>query len=341
MDRRFFIALLGSGLLAPKTLRGDHHVISADPLEVEFDLGSLEGTYTSLEDFYVRNHFAAPAIVESPTLRIEGEVEKPLTLTRDDLSRFGARNLAAVLECAGNRVGSTGLVSNGAWTGFSLKEIVTNARPTSAAAHVYLFGRDGYKRSVPLEQVLTDGVLATHLNSRPLTLRHGAPWRALLAGWYGMDSVKWLERIVLAAAPLPPEGGTYQQSRQAASGELERQPLPRIQVKSVITEPQQGAVLQRGKLEVRGLAWSGTGKIASVEFTTDAGGRWKTANLLPGSDFGWTAWNGSLELSQSGPVEFVSRAIDSLGHAQPAERDPTRLDGYTNNWYHHVHCVVV
>ena len=44
MDRRFFITLLGSGLLAPNTLQGDHHVISADPLEVEFDLGSLQGT---------------------------------------------------------------------------------------------------------------------------------------------------------------------------------------------------------------------------------------------------------------------------------------------------------
>ena len=109
------------------------------------------------------------------------------------------------------------------------------------------FGRDGYKRSVPLERALADGILATHLNSRPLTLHHGAPWRAVLPGWYGMDSVKWLERIVVAAAALPPEGGTYQQSRQTSSGELDRQPLPRVQVKSVITDPQQGAVLQARK----------------------------------------------------------------------------------------------
>src|SRR5208282_2274235 len=112
-----------------------------------------------------------------------GEIEKPVSLTAVELAGLSERKFAAVLECAGNRVGSTGLVSNGAWAGWPLKDILTMARPTAKAAYLHLFGRDGYKRSVPLERALADGILATHLNSRPLTLQHGPPWRALFPGW--------------------------------------------------------------------------------------------------------------------------------------------------------------
>jgi len=46
-------------------------------------------------------------------------------------------------------------------------------------------------------------------------------------------------------------------------------------------------------------------------------------------------------LTQRGAVELVARAKDTKGMTQPPERDSTRLDGYTNNWYHRVRCVVV
>jgi sulfane dehydrogenase subunit SoxC len=156
-----------------------------------------------------------------------------------------------------------------------------------------------------------------------------------------MDSVKWLGRIVAARDPLPPERGTYQESRQTASGEVERQPLPRIQVKSVIVDPRERTVLRRGKVEIRGLAWTGSGKIESVEVSPDTGNTWRAATLGLGSDFEWVIWKAFAELTQPGAVEFVVRARDAQGQVQPAERDPTRLDGYSNNWYHRVRCVVV
>jgi sulfite oxidase len=341
VDRRCFMTLLSSGLLVPRMLKAEHHVISADPLEVEFDLSSLRGRYTSVEDFYVRNHFATPAGMEAATLKIEGEVEKPREFGPPDLAMLRERRFGAVLECAGNRVGATGLISNGAWSGWALKDVLMMARPARATAHLHFFGRDGYRRSVSWERALADGILVTRLNSRPLTLRHGAPWRALLPGWYGMDSVKWLERIVVAAAPLPSEGGAYQQTRQTLSGELDRQLLPRVQVKSVIVDPGQGAVLRRGRAEIRGLAWSGAGKIDSVEVSADAGGTWRTATLDSGTDLEWVVWRVSLEVTQRGAVELVARAKDAQGQLQPAERDPARLDGYANNWYHRVRCVAV
>jgi len=238
-------------------------------------------------------------------------------------------------------VGATGLVSNGAWTGWAFKDILTLARPNAAAGHLHLHGRDGYKRSVPLDRAMADALLVTQLNSRPLTLAHGAPWRVLLPGWYGMDSVKWLERIVVASAPLPNEGGTYQQSRQTGSGEIEREPLPRVRVKSAILNPRPGSVLRKGKTEIRGLAWTGAGTIASVDVSADGGRTWQPALLDSAGALEWVIWKTSVELTEAGTVEFVSRAKDTEGQVQPAERDASRLDGYTNSWYHRVRCTVV
>lgn len=341
MNRRNAMTLLGSALLLARMARAEHRVISMDPLEMEFELWSLRGQYTSVEDFYVRNHVVSPAVPQAATLRIEGEVEVPRQLTGADLAKLKERKFGAVLECAGNRVGSTGLVSNGAWTGWALNDVLTLAHPTAAAAHVHFYGRDGYKRSVPLDRAIAEGFLVTQLDSRPLTLPHGAPWRALLPGWYGMDSVKWLERIVIATAPLPSEGGTYQQSRQTTAGEIEREPLPRVRVKSVILNPRPGSVLRKGNTEIRGLAWTGAGRIDSVELSADAGRSWQTASVVSAAALEWVIWKASVQLTEVGQVEFVSRAKDSEGQVQPAERDTSRLDGYANNWYHRVRCTVV
>jgi DMSO/TMAO reductase YedYZ molybdopterin-dependent catalytic subunit len=341
MNRRNFLTLISSGLLVPEMLTAEHHVISADPLEVEFDLNSLRGRHTPVEDFYVRNHHDAPEDTAQTTLRIEGEVELARDVAAADLASLPKREVGAVLECAGNGVGSSGLISNGVWTGWSLRDVLTLVHPTARGAHLHLLGRDGYERSVPIARAITDGMLVTHLNGRPLTRQHGAPWRALVPGWFGMDSVKWLERIVATRDPLPPVGNTYQEIRRTPSGELERQPLPRLPVKSVIIDPLTGAVLRRGAVEIRGLAWSGTGKIASVEVSADGGHTWHGAELQPGRDFEWWLWNTTLEFAQPRAVELVARARDAEGSQQPAERDPSRLDGYANNWYHRVRCVVV
>jgi sulfane dehydrogenase subunit SoxC len=93
-------------------------------------------------------------------------------------------------------------------------------------------------------------------------------------------------------------------------------------------------------VEIRGLAWTGSGKVDSVEVSADAGNTWGAAALGLCSDLEWVVWKAFAELTQSSAVEFVVRARDDQGQVQPAERDPARLDGYTNNWYHRVRCVV-
>jgi hypothetical protein len=156
-----------------------------------------------------------------------------------------------------------------------------------------------------------------------------------------MDSVKWLERIVVAKAPPPPQSGTYLESKRGPTGEIVQKSLPRIQVKSVIIAPAEGAVLRRGRVEIRGLAWSGTGRVSSVQVSVDGGSTWQAAALDPGAEFEWTLWNLSAKLTQPGALELVARAKDASGSVQPSQRDPDRLDGYVDNCYHRVRCALV
>lgn len=321
-------------------IRADHHVISVDPLQVAIDLGPSASRYTTTEDFYVRNHNEIPEDQQASIL-IEGDVAKPQCLQPGDLGKLKTIQLGAVLECAGNPVGASGLISNGLWQGWSLKEILELAGPVAASPFLHLFGRDGYARSVPIERAYSDAMLVTDLNGRRLPKKHGGPWRVLFPGWYGMDSVKWLERMVVSASALPSPGNAYLEARKTATDNPDWKSLPRLQVKSIITFPISKSVVPRGIVQIEGLAWSGEGSVVKVEVSGDGGSQWRSAILNPNGRYEWSPWRVSLQMAQTGVVELVCRATDSQGHSQPERRDPVRLDSYANNWYHRVQCIVV
>jgi DMSO/TMAO reductase YedYZ molybdopterin-dependent catalytic subunit len=339
--REFILSTAGALLASAGRLRADHHVLSADPLVVAFDLTSLQGRYTAVEDFYVRNHFEAPEAPASAVLSLEGEVERPQQLYLKDFESLAQTEVGAVLECAGDPVTTASLVSDGVWRGWSLGDILSKAGPKPVGGYLHLFGRDGFSRSVPAGRALDAGLLVTSLNGRPLTRNHGAPWRVLFPGWYGMDSVKWVERIVVAPGPLPPVGNTYLEMRKDTAGNLQSQPLPPIQVKSVITEPVSGAVLRRGRVQVRGLAWSGCGRVSAVQLSADGATSWQAARLDEGNRYDWVRWSVTLALNSTGVVELMSKATDSAGNSQPLRRQPQRVDRYAYNVCDRIRCVVV
>jgi DMSO/TMAO reductase YedYZ molybdopterin-dependent catalytic subunit len=343
MDRRRFMLATGAMLLAPsQNLLADHHVISATPLIVESDLWPSAGRYTRVEDFYVRNHFQVPDTAATSLLTIEGEVDKPGPFTLDNFQAIRVQELGAVLECAGQPVSPRSLVSDGVWQGRPLGDILSLAGPKAAGTYLHLFGQDGFSRSVPFERAMNEGYLVSGLNGRPLARNHGAPWRALFPGSYGMDSVKWLKKIVVADAPLRATDNTYLKITTQSSGDVKVEPLPKIQVKSVITAPGDGAVLQRGKVEMKGLAWSGSSKISQVDVSADEGASWRAATLDSAeSNYDWAMWQVALLLVQPGAVNLTARAKDAAGNTQPASRDARRVDLYAYNVCHRIRCVVV
>src|SRR5262249_37248653 len=155
-------------------------------------------------------------------LTVEGAVDRPLSLTLNDLQRMKEATLTATLECAGNsrvflvpRVPGVpwelGAVSNAEWGGVPLAAILEKAGVQNKAVEVVLEGADTgevkdppttpgvipYARSLPLEKARKPEVLlAWKMNGAELTPAHGYPLRAVVAGWYGMASVKWLTRLV-------------------------------------------------------------------------------------------------------------------------------------------------
>ena len=194
-----------------------------------------------------------------------------------------------------------------------------------------------YARSLPLEKALDPGtVVAYEMNGEPLEPRHGYPLRLIVPGWYAMASVKWLKGIQAVAEPFE---GFFQKRRYVYIGEGETgqgslEPVSTLRVKSIVTRPRHGEVVQAGTYTVRGFAWSGEGEIAGVEVSTSGGRNWERAELEGASTPGaWRQWSFQWRVSRPGHFILMPRATDSAGNTQP-DRIPWNFRGYANNSIH-------
>ena len=108
-----------------------------------------------------------------------------------------------------------------------------------------------------------------------------------------------------------------------------------MEAKSVITFPSGGQRLAApGFYEISGLAWSGSGKVARVEVTTDGGASWRDAALqepimskcLTRFRAPWN-WDG-------GPATLASRATDETGYVQPTREALLKVRD-VRSYYHY------
>lgn len=71
-----------------------------------------------------------------------------------------------------------------------------------------LQGQDGYRTTLPLDDLLADDVLiADELDGRPLDIAHGAPLRLVAPRHYGYKSLKHLSAIELRTSARPVKHG--------------------------------------------------------------------------------------------------------------------------------------
>jgi DMSO/TMAO reductase YedYZ molybdopterin-dependent catalytic subunit len=344
VTRRQLLSLSGAGLFIRSALA------QPNTQNLSYPLRAVQGSITAPNLFFVRDHFSEPDIsLEAWKLRIEGRVEHPYDLTFSDLVELPSKKVEAVLECAGNLANGSA-VGNGLWEGVSISSLLSPARPASGAVFLMLEGADSgrllqdrpqlpYSQLVPLQKCMDESSLvAFKLNDLLLPKRNGFPARALLPGWYGMDSVKWLRRIVVMNAQ-DEQQSAFQQSgmnrlynRVAnVQGDTRIMRLSSVQVKSVVAWPSDGLKLPAGQHLVWGFAWSGTDPIRAVSFTTDGGKAWQPAKLdSQSSPYSWVRWNYSWNAT-AGDYVLMSRASDAAGRQQPIERDHTRKDAYELN----------
>jgi DMSO/TMAO reductase YedYZ molybdopterin-dependent catalytic subunit len=310
---------------------------------------------TPADELFVRNHFDEPTLLlRSWKLRVEGHVARPLDLTFSDLLEMPPTKLEAVLECAGNGEAGNG-IGVGIWQGASIRQVLRDAG-ADPSGDVLLEGFDegqllrdrlhtAYQRIVPQTKCRApESILVYQRNGHFLPRRNGFPVRALFPGWYGMDSVKWLRRIVVLGRdetpPLYRQSGMQQLYSRLRKGSDPHR-IDSIAVKSMIAYPRDGAKLAAARYQVEGYAWTGGRSVRQVEVSVDGGKSWRPAKLGPAPNrFTWLKWSSEWD---AGPGEHVllSRAQDSDGNVQPLTRDPGRLDNYELNWCAPVRCTVI
>ncbi|RMF44353.1 MAG: hypothetical protein D6753_02825 [Planctomycetota bacterium] len=341
---------------------------TTEPRNAEPRLSDLIRSWiTPTKYFYVRSHAPNPEIDPGRfRLHVDGMVHKSLELSLDDLRRYPQRTITATLTCAGNRraefnqqapVGGVqwqaGAIGNATWTGVALADVLQDAGVDDAARHVWMEGLDAvphdggtipFGASVPIEKVRVLGddvgaLLVTHMNGHPLPVDHGYPLRAIVPGYIGARSVKWLGRITLSDRPSTNHyvATAYKiVTDTAALDWSESGPIYRYPINAAIAIPEPDAVLPPGKVEVAGYALP-TGRadarIRRVWVSADGGKSW-TAAELSGDDlpYCWKLWRAEVQVTPD-TTELIVRASDSSGGFMPA-RVPWNAKGYLQNaWY--------
>ena len=338
-------ALLGPLALAPLwgrfPLPAAQRTVEAGNREAKFS--SFRTLLTPNAEFFVRNHFAPPRLSETFNLQFGGSVRSPFEITYAEIARLPARKLTVTIECAGNRLGG---VSTAVWEGVPLATLLERAGLRPGVQCIRLVGADqgveeshpptSFARSIPIEKALhPDTVVAFRMNGAPLPVEHGYPCRAVVPGWYGMDSVKWLTRI--EALDRPDTDFFMTQRYVAIRTGSDRRPVTRMLVKSLIIEPLSGTAVPPGQVTIRGVAWAGENRIAQVEVSADLGKSWSPATFdkeVP--PYTWVLWSYAWNAQAPGRHIIVARATDDQGNSQPPLRDTSRADSYELNSYHSV-----
>jgi DMSO/TMAO reductase YedYZ molybdopterin-dependent catalytic subunit len=315
-------------------------------LDLEMPMEFLNSWITPVPHFFVRNHMHEPSTFDATEWRLSvtGEVEKPLTLNLADLGKIESHTVINTLECAGNGRAfhhpsvpgiqwQRGAVGTARFSGPRLRDLLQRAGVKTAGKHVMFRGLDEvpgkvppFIRSIPIEKAMdSDTLVATHMNGVPLNKHHGFPARALVPGWIGAASCKWLTEIKILDQEFDGNfmkpGYRFPNQPVAPGGSVnpdDTHPVTGLNVKSVIASPADDFKVKRGVVPIRGAAWAGEADTAKVEISTDSGATWSPARLATEhAKYAWRLWNYSWEATKSGDYTILSRATDTQGRSQP------------------------
>ena len=329
---------------------GEDNVNPALAINSKAPLNKLVGTITPSDLHYERSHSGVPSIdPKNYRLLIHGMVDAPLILTLSDLMAMPSVSRIHFVECTGNgwenwksanpnlTVQNThGLSSTSEWTGVPLAFILELVKKQRGSTWMLAEGGDGagVDRSIPLTgEIVNDAIIAFGQNGEPLRPSNGYPIRLLMPGFEGNLNIKWLRRLKFGDRPWMTRWETDRYTQLLADGKAWQFQL-RMETNSVITYPSGTMQIRQGYQRISGLAWSGHGKISTVEVSTDGAQTWKRAQLngpvqskaQTRFEMDW-AWDGK-------PTKIVSRSIDEKGNVQPTRAQLIKVMG-TNALFHY------
>ncbi|MGE5893914.1 MAG: molybdopterin-dependent oxidoreductase [bacterium] len=321
LSRRDFFKRAGAGAvglgLGGALLDGIYHYAEAVTEEEKHAL-LMKGTVnfmgftakeiTPNDEFYITTYSdTVPAIDPGKfTLRVEGLVEKPYTITLKELEALKDKTEFVTLQCIGNPVGGDS-IGNALWDGVTLKKIIDRAVPKKGIVKTVFHAEDGYSDSIPYSLSLTDDVfLAYRMNGEPLPRKHGYPLRTIVPGIYGMKNVKWLSKIELVSYDFK----GYWEKKGWSDDAI-------IPIKSQILMPMEGNTIPPGSYVIGGVAFAGRYGISKVQISLDNRRTWRDAALKPPlSKWSWSLWSYDWKPSKAGEYTITVRGIDREGKVQ-------------------------
>lgn len=293
-------------------------------------LQELDGIITPNGLFYERHHAGVPEINPAEhRLMLHGLTETALIFTMDEIRQFPAVSRVHFMECSGNPSflppwGKTaaevsGLVSCAEWTGVTLKTLLDEAGLKPEAKWIIAEGADGaaMTRSIPIEKCLDDVMVVYSQNGERLRPEQGYPLRLFVPGYEGNTHIKWLRRLHVSDVAAYSREETAKYTDLMADGKARKFSFV-MECKSLVTYPSGTQKLTRkGLHEMRGIAWSGHGKITRVDVSVDGGNNWTQAKLQePVLTKALTAFRAAFEWNGQ-ELMIMSRAIDETGYVQP------------------------
>jgi len=305
-------------------------------------LDKMVGNLTASGLHFERHHGGTPTIdPANHSLVVHGMVSTPKKFTMADLKRFPSVTRKHFIECSGNGLtewnkptlktvqGTHGLLSTSEWTGVQFATIAREVGLKDGSSWVLAEGADAavMTRSIPIEKMLKDALLVYGQNGEAIRPEQGYPLRLLLPGYEGNTHIKWLRRLEVSDKPFMTREETSKYTDLLANGKA-RQFSMEMEAKSVVTFPSGEMKLPGpGFYNVSGLAWSGRGRVQSVDVSVDGGQSWRPAQLNVTPDpvctvrfsYPWM-WDGKAAILQS-------RCTDETGYIQPTLKQLIAIRG--------------
>ena len=342
------------------------------PWNMEAQAHLLDDAVTPEDRFFIRNNGKVPENIDPSkwTLVIDGEgVQAPKTYALSDLkNNFEVHTYQLTLECGGNgrsefnppakgnqwTIGAVGCAS---WSGVRLGDVLADVGLKDSAKYIGYYAADTHlsgdaskaviSRGIPLDKANQDEtLLAFKMNGKDIPLVHGYPLRLVAGGWPASASGKWINRLSIRdkvhdgpkmggqsyrvpCEPVPP--GSKVEDKDMCI--IESMP-----VKSLITRPKSGAVINEGDtLTIGGHAWAGELEVKELHYSIDFGATWRRASLeAPVNRLAWQNWKAQVNFPEKGYYEVWARAVDAQGKRQPMLVPGWNPKGYLNNACHRI-----
>ncbi|NCO63338.1 MAG: sulfite oxidase [Flavobacteriales bacterium] len=350
----------------------DMIVLNDKPWNIEAQAHILDDKVTPNSCMFIRNNGLIPEDIDVKNwvLKIDGEsVAKEKTYTLSELkSKFKHYTYQLTIECGGNgrsefsppakgNQWTVGAVHCANWTGVRLRDVLEDAGIKKDAVYIGYHATDIHlsrdpnkepiSRGCPMSKALEDETLiAFKMNDEDIPIAHGYPLRLVAGGWPASVSGKWINRISIRNkvhdGPKMTGDAYRVPCKPVAPGEKVKEEnmciIESMPVKSLITYPKSGAIINKGKaLKIRGHAWAGDLEVSKMEYSIDFGSTWKSCIVeKPVNRFAWQHFTASVNFPDSGYYEVWVKATDSKGVAQPMLLPGWNPKGYLNNACHRI-----